>query len=324
MIKHIIYHELAKEQFNTAKLTINPNEHPSDDINSAFLAHLIKAYSGKAGKGYGYFEPDTDSYPMPKILKEYLTSPDTLFESTSERMMKVLETEINRKPSASGGKVIIAHYVENAHDYLLVALLNEHVTFSANNWKMLQNESLDIEHLKFAGRVDLTAWQNGTARYISFLKGRDNVSQYFKLFLACNDVLIAQEETKKLVGLIEEFAEEKNLDTESKSDFFRRVQDYLYEINEHNEPFSADTFANRVWAHAPQELTEKLANDEKGISEGFIPDKRSVKALSTFSGKTKHWSLTFNRSAISDGEIELSNDKLIINNPPEKLIRAFR
>ena len=35
---------------------------------------------------------------------------------------------------------------------------------------MLENEMLDIEHLKYAGRIDLTAWQANETRYISFLK----------------------------------------------------------------------------------------------------------------------------------------------------------
>ena len=136
-------------------------------------------------------------------------------------------------------------------------------------------------------------------------------------------MLIAQQETKKLIEQLEEFATEQELDIEQKTAFFERSQEYLYEISNNEEPFSAETFANRVWSENPQELKDKLADAENGIADGFIPDKRSIKKLSTFTGKTKHWRLSFDRTAVSSGDIELNNGKIIINNPPEGLLGAF-
>ncbi|HAL37027.1 MAG TPA: hypothetical protein DCP03_02465 [Polaromonas sp.] len=49
----------------------------------------------------------------------------------------------------------------------------------------------------------MTAWLAGGDRYISFLKGRTDVAGYFKLFLGCNDVHLAAEESKKLLQGLE-------------------------------------------------------------------------------------------------------------------------
>ncbi|KGQ59296.1 nucleoid-associated protein [Gallibacterium anatis] len=322
MIKHIIYHILNKEVKGNPSIVSSPTEIIPTGVHLNFLSKLIEAYSGKTGKGFGKFDVDEDSYPMPRIVREYLENQD--FYNATERMMNTLSTRIQEQPLATGGKVFIIHFEEKHNEYLLIAMLSEKTAFSTTNWQLEEEEVLALEHLKYAGRINLTAWQAGEQRYISFLKGQGDIAQYFKSFLGCNDVLIAQQETKKLVEQLEEFANEKGLNVEQKTVFFERSQAYLYEINENEEPFSAETFANRVWSENPQELKDKLADDENGIADGFIPDKRSINKLSTFTGKTKHWRLSFDRTAVLNSEIALIDDKIIINNPTDSLLGAFQ
>ncbi|MDG2949324.1 nucleoid-associated protein [Exercitatus varius] len=321
-IKHIIYHILNKEVQGDPEIVSRPAEIEPTDTHLKFLTGLAEAYSSRAGKGFGQFDADEDSYPMPRIVREYLENQN--FYSATERMMKTLSHRIQEQPLATGGKVFIVHFEEKQLDYLLIAILVEKTAFSTNDWQLVEGERLDIEHLKFAGRINLTAWQAGEQRYISFLKGQGDIAQYFKLFLGCNDVLIAQKETKKLVELLEEFATEQGLDIDTKPAFFQSVQEYLYDISNNEEAFFVETFANRVWSKDPQQLKDKLSNEETGVSDGFIPDKRSIKKLSTFAGKTKHWRLTFDRTAVSTGDIVLDNGRIIINNPTEGLLGAFQ
>lgn len=321
-IRHIIYHILNKDPHGLPEVVTRPTEITPTDIHLHFLAKLAEAYSNRAGKGFGQFDADEDSYPMPRIVRDYLENQD--FYSSTERMMNTLSARIQEQPLATGGKVFIVHFEENQKEYLLIAILAEKIAFSTSDWELQEGEILALEHLKFAGRINLTAWKAGEPRYISFLKGQGDVAQYFKLFLGCNDVLIAQKETKKLVEHLEEFANEKELDVEQKTAFFERAQDYLYEISDNEEPFSTETFANRVWSENPQELKDKLSDPETGVSDGFIPDKRSIKKLSTFTGKTQHWRLSFDRTAVLNNDISLNDGKIIIHNPTSNLFDAFQ
>lgn len=320
-IDHIIYHVLNKDVQGMPKIIPSPNEIEPTETHLNFLSKLVEAYSSRAGKGFGQFDTDEDSYPMPRIVREYLEHQD--FYAATERMMNILSDRIQDQSLATGGKVFIIHFRENQNEYLLIAILSEKIAFSTTNWQLEEEEVLALEHLKYAGRINLTAWQSGEKRYISFLKRQGDIAQYFKLFLGCNDVLFAQQETKKLVEHLEEFANEQGLEVEQKTDFFERAQEYLYEISNNEEPFSAEIFANRVWFENPQELKDKLADSENGVADGFIPDKRSIKKLSTYTGKTKHWRLSFDRTAVLSGDIELNNGKIIIKNPPESLLGAF-
>ena len=322
MIKDIIYHILNKKQYSSeGTLGINPNQLIPNDSHRKFLDQLNKAYTGRAGKGYGIFNENEDIYPMPRLLREYLS--DNNFHNLTERMMNILLNKVNNQRLATGGKVFIIHYESENNIYILVAILSEKAGFLAQDWQITENEILDIEHLKFAGRVNLTAWQNNDeSRYISFLKGKDDVSEYFKEFLACNDALIASIETKKLVKFLEEFASDKQFSQEEKTDFFERAKNYLAHISDNNEPFVLETFSNQISPKEPQLLKERLGG-ENGVSDGFIPDKRSIKSLSTYTGKTKHWSLFFTRDAINNGDIYKVEGKIIINNPTESILKAF-
>lgn len=320
-IKQIIYHILNKEQQSEGTLIINPQSLAPNESHQKLLGELEKAYVNRGGKGFGVFDEDEDSFPMPRLLRDYLLDED--FHNLSVRMMNILLSRINTQRLSTGGKVFITHYTHQSRDYILIAILSDKGAFTADNWDIIQNEILDIEHLKFAGRIDLTAWQMNEKRYISFLKGNGDIAGYFKEFLACNDALFAQVETKKLVELLNEFSNEQNLDLETKSNFLARAQEYLREISDNSEPFSLETFGNRVYSENPQILISKIGNAENGVSDGFIPDKRCLKGLSTYTGKTKNWRLFFHRDAIINGDISIEGNKIIINNPTDEILRAF-
>lgn len=325
MIKHIIYHIINKDAHGVGVVQENPEELPNDQLENRLLEELDKSYTEKAGKGYGYFEEDIDLYPISNILNDYLEYKDTFYDC-SKRMLKVLCHNIN-DPSATaakGGCVFIAHYENNNHEYLLVALISERTTYAAVDWGINERNALNIDQLKFAGRIDITAWKEGKERYISFLKGKGEVAQYFKKFLACNDVLIDQAETAKLVKLMQTFSDEISLDLIDKTKLLDDAKSYLIEISNADERFMLESFANRIWPTDPSRLIIHLSSrdDSLGVSDGFKPDKRSLRALTVHSHKTKHWSCTFDNQAMVDGLISKSGNKIIINQPG-KLLEAF-
>ena len=321
IIRHITYHILHKEQSGEAELELNSSQLTPSEAHHNFLETLTKAYRVRAGKGFGSFDSDEDNFPMPKFLNDYLGDDD--FQRLTVRMMNTLLVKIQSQPFATGGKVFIAHYENQDSNYLLIAILADRVGFSAQNWEMLESEMLDIEHLKYAGRIDLTAWQANETRYISFLKGQGDVSVYFKEFLSCNDALVAREETKKLVVLLEEFTREQGYELEQKTTFFNDVKSYLTDISNNGGSFNTEEFTNRVYPSDPQLLQEKLSNVETGVQDGFTPDKTALKRLITFVGKTKNWRLSFDRTAISEGQISTDSGKIIVNNPTLELLEAF-
>ena len=335
MIKHITYHDLLKEQGTTENVTVdlNPNELSVVDSTNELLKQLMERYSSKAGKGYGVFEEDTDSYPASAILTDYIEEENSFYQIT-ERFMNVLKVESETQIFAKGGKVVFIHYTDNEKEYFLIAILSEKIGFLAKNWDLTQDEFLNFENLRFAGRINLTDWQDTERsdenRYISFLKGQGEIAGYFKKFLGCDDVLVPKKETQAVIDYLEKFAAEQNLSVEAQTQLRNKADVYLTNLLENDdEGFILQTFANEIWADAPQDLIDSFENSgrESGyeISDGFVPYKRLLRSLRVYSHKDKHWSLSFDADAYNSGDInvDVRNRSITITNVPESLLTPF-
>lgn len=310
MIKHIIYHILNKDAgaINNASFELSPTILPIDNTANELLQQLLDKYKGKAGKGYGKFDEDVLNFPTSTILKKYLEDDD--FYNTTCQMMTVLEKEINSQPGAKGGKVVFIDYEYMNNNYFLIALLSDKVGVKAHNWGLTKEDVLNIEHMGFAGRINLTQWLSieNQHRYISFLKGERVVADYFKRFIGCNDSIMADTETTNLIKCLKKFANSQELELDEKTALFSEAQQFLREIaNTEDGYFSLQSFANHVWSEHPEQMLESF--EEYGtkeglfISDGFKPHKGSLKNLTVHTFRTKHRSLSFDDEAIKNGEV---------------------
>lgn len=321
-ILHRIFHVLKKKQ-HTSDATLEPNPDKAtegaDEGYQQLIDDICDKYAARGGKGYGYFEEDEDSYPMSTIMRNYFVEKSHNFYDTSIRMMNVLKGKSETETGSTGGDVVITHYIDKEREYLLVAIVNERNGSYRSDWEIKKTTFFDVSNLKFAGRIDLTGWKNNDERYISFLKGSGSVSIYFKKFLGCNDELIASKETKKLTEAILNFAQSKDLSGEKRDQFIEKTHDYLKQISDNDQEFDIEVFANAIWSEKPDDLVSYLGSEEIKLSNGFIPDKRSLRSLTSFTGKTKSWRISFNRQAMNDGDIHYLDGVITIKNIPQDL-----
>jgi len=308
------YERIAEVDLRSAPLVVNESVQRLTD-------HLTNLYGGRAGKGYGRFEDNENEYPTQKYLRQHIVERNTDFLSFSTQIMDHLKIEAAKEQFATGGYVLIAKISSDSSDYLLVAIVTEVVGSAiTEDLNIVDSPHLDMTHLRVAGRIDLTAWMAGAERYISFLKGRSNIADYFKLFLGCNDILKPIEETRKLVAALEQFATNQNLECTTRDQFPESAYRYLTGLDI-NEPLSLETMSNHLWPDAPETLQQYLANEEIGLSDGFVPDRRAAKGLMNFEGKTVHWNLSFKRSGLRSGQVlyDRTRDTIILSGIPKHL-----
>lgn len=319
-VRHVVVHLLNKEQHGVATIELSPNESDLSEASRRLISDICEKYAGKAGKGYGHFEDDSDNYPMGSMVADYRSGKSD-FHSSSCRMMNHLFERTSDQQMATGGYVLFSHIEIDKHEYLLVAIVNA-TTGSAITREFAIQDSvyLDIAKLRVAGRIDLTSLSNGAERYISFLKGQNSVSTYFKKFLGCNDVLVARRESEKLRSALKEFATERELDEAAREAFLENAYDHLKALSQNDQPLSIETLANAIWPNDPAQLTAKLADENLELSDGFVPDGRVIRGLVTFKGKSKFWELKFDRAGILDGSIEYNQerDEIVLRNIPDK------
>ena len=294
------------------------------------IDQLAKIYAAKTGKSHGRFEDDVDNYPVSKFLEAYYTEGTSDFVATTLQMVESLKKSAQGTAS-TGGHVFFAHFKRAADQthYFIVAILNDELGAALNKSKEVVDAlHLDIKGFRLAGRVNLTSWAGSGDKYLSFIKGRgqDKVSEFFKLFLGCNNSVAAVIETQKLGAALEAFAVSKEMTEEAREEFLRGAYTVCKRYADKDVPFELEAFANELWPENPEELSGSFEESGLDISDGFIPDKRSLRSLVKFSGTTKNWRIIFDRAALSNNEIEFNveTETLVIKNLPEELLARLR
>jgi len=321
-ITNCIVHKLLKEaNQRETQIDLRPAELPVNQSVQRLVDHLHKLYSERAGKGYGRFEDNADEYPAQRYIHQLEVTNETDFLEMSNRLMAHLQSRASVEQFATGGFVLIVRMTNDETDYLLVAIVTEVVgTAITEGLDVVDSVHLDMSQLRVAGRVDITAWLAGADRYISFLKGRGDIANYFRLFLGCNDLVLALEESKKLVLGLEQFVAEQDLDAARREEFLEQAHNYLTSLGK-GVPVSLEALSNHLWPDEPDVLQTKLASDDLELSDGFVPDRRAIKGLVKFEGKSEHWKLTFDRRAIRAGHLRYNpeNNSIILTQIPDGL-----
>lgn len=325
--QNLIIHKLNKEPHGVASVTLRAEEIAAAPQARRLLEELGELYAAKAGKGYGTFEEDESAFPLPCWLRQHVQEGSLGFVELTRKMMAQLQARIEEEPQAAGGHVVFARICNSAAaDVLLVAIIAEAHGMALNaDLEVVERSYLDLANLRVAGKIDLAAWQSNSGRYISFLKGRGDVAQYFKRFLCCNDVVAALKETQKLIKGIEQFAQTQELAPEARNQLFEEAHRYLDDLGENDLPWSVDTVVKQLCPDQPEALRATLTDEELGLSDGCIPDRRAIRPLLRFKASAPNWKLEFNRNSLRSGDViyNRNNDTIVLYNVPETLKREL-
>ncbi len=325
-IHHLIVHRLQKEPNGPARVTLAQAEPPANGPAQRLVGELCQSFNQRIGKGFGHFEADEAHYPLPQLLRQYQQQ-QLDFVSFSQQLMTELQQRIEAEPLASGGLVLFAHVSHATMNFLFAAVISEVIGTAIS--EPLQVEDcihLDSNHLRVAGRIDLDGWQTGGDKYISFLRGRGDVAGYFKLFLACNDMVTPLQETRKLVQGLTRFADAQQMPAEQRDQLFERAHGYLDALGDESSAVDLATVAEQVWPDAPQTLQTALEDEALELSGGFVPDRRAIKPLMRFKASAPQWKLEFDRASLRSGAViyNKENDTLVLFDIPDELRKALQ
>lgn len=331
VINSVVIHKLIKERQGKATVITKPlllNINP--DVEQ--LVHDIsKLYAERTGKGYGRFDKDETNFPSSKIIREAFKDKKKSFLNASQELMTVLAAKAGQAPLATGGYVLMAQITNEAKVSWFIVAIITNVKGSAINdesFEVVSSVHVDLQNLRVAGRVNLTDWLKGEkdVRYIGFLKQRGDVSDYFKLFLGCDELIASSEETKKLVVVLKEFAKNSGLEPSQQEDFLKAAHDFCTECQNNDQPLILESLTNAIWPSDPKVLQKALTSGDVQISDGFVPDGRSLKTLVRIKAKTPFWSVELDRRALISGQAKYDAKKhtLTLTNLPEALEAELR
>ena len=91
-----------------------------------------------------------------------------------------------------------------------------------------------------------------------------------------------------MVAALKKFAKSQGLDHKAEEEFLKSAFNYCDERNKKDEPLSLVALSNAAWPNEPKQLQKAFVEDDVQISDGFVPDGRSIKALVRLRYKTDY------------------------------------
>lgn len=290
------------------------------------IDELYDLYNRRASKTHGKFTT-AEGYPTQGQVREYVEDPQKDFLGLTARMMETLRNQAQARSASTGGHVLFAHFQREARNYLLVAIITDKLSAALTSKRDVQDvRHLDLDGFRFAGRVNLTAWANGEERYISFLKGKGDVSEYFRHFLGCDSVVQDRVDTSNLVTALKEFVTETKMPEKEGNEFLGRAKAICERASRNREEIEFEALANELMPKNPKSLADHLSHTDRGLSDRFVPDRRALASLVRFRGGTKQWKVEFDRDAVSNRSViyDATANTLTLTGLPEELVAQLK
>lgn len=303
----------------------------TDELNTLMLT-LLDSYNNRSSRFAGSFEEDQENYRFSLYLQKF-TDGDLDFIKFSELVAKRLVVSMNEVVFAGGGYLLLLRYSHQARDMLMVAKLNPQsgAIFSESLDKVIKAPYLNLDRLQVAARIDIGAWLAQGERYLSFVlrKNKDEgPSDYFQEFVGCKVDQDSKVESKKLVAVVKDFAnnlvEAGVLAAEMVPDLQRKAFDYMDALRKSDEPRveEFDGLANALWPDEPTAFLHFLNGHQDPPSAGFLPDATVIKGLSDISFKSKDLSVKMTYS-FKQAHVHLDGTTVTIKDAPDRLIQEL-
>lgn len=328
-IHNSIAHKIDKAPRTLGVAKYRNSIFPNNNTLTRLVEEIISAYKKKPGKSHGEFEPNEVNYPASNQIREYHV--DGLdFVQMSINLMGTLLAKINSASvigTTTGGIVFIADVSEGENRWLFIVILTiKEGSFIDDDLQLTASDQLDISSLKYAGRLDILAWQDDQEKYLSFLKGKANeVSGYFKEFLGCTNVTKIAAETLTIVEGIKSFVATLDLGDDEKFEIRKKAFDYLKDCCDSDSEYEITTLAEHMLPGDSEKVVTYMCDPDLGITDHIIPSKKELILLHRVTLKTKAWQLKLEHHAKKEGYVTLDKEqnKITLHNVPVEEIEKF-
>ncbi len=314
IIHNIVLHQIDKQaDSGPSVLFLNPQTLDSSAELETFLEQLNQIYNSKPSKLFGRFLPASQETEgsteentkevkhHPELLKKFIAKELDFLEYT-QQAMNILKFYIDQASKATGGYIAFIHYTLFGNDYVFIVMLNNATAMSINaQLKLNPIEYLDLSQLHLAARIDLTMWQEEphSERYISTIKGRESnkLSEYFKLFIAYEELIDSKKETAELLGAVSQFCTDTIDNDEGRIEFKKKASDFCLEQADKGENIKIKDFSGYMADGAVDDFMNYIKSEQIPVNNEVSPNKSMIRKFNKISGRNQQISITINEDA---------------------------
>ncbi len=320
-LKNIILHQIIREEGSKPILNLSETTLPIDnEIVIEFVSEFLKTYN-KRRPTYGSFMEDEKEYPFQKITKEYLNKELPFVEYTNSAM-ELLKISINR-PFTKGGYVVFFHYIENQSDFIVTTMLDNSAQFAVveETLGLQKLKVLNLDELVRANRVNVKKWTEGDDSYLTFIKGKRNVSQFFQEFIGNTDLTSAKKNANYLNKAIKSYMRDKKYSYEEQSNCLKGIQEYVYKQINNREDIDIMSISSILNSEEPEDFKDFTIINDLPVSGRFRAElKKDFDFLYRGVVRGNGFKLFFERSLVKSGGIVRRKNDIIIKNVDEEYL----
>lgn len=288
-----------------------------------FISKAKDAYFNKSRPLYGIFDADTTNFPYQTLLKNYLDKKIDFLTFTGDAMT-ILKVEIQKKQQATGGYVCFAHYFVNESEYLMVSVLHNTKRFKISaDLDIAEDFSVEIDKLDVANIVNITRWKNETEdTYLSFVKGKKNVSDYFRYFIGCTEYTDSKKDTEKFKSVFLNYINnELQLDKKKANRLKNDVYNYCLGQIQKKEEISIQYISSLINPEEPELFIKFSGNEDFQLNPLFQGEKQVLRNLKFVSYDSPELKIEFDTKLITERKIiyDKTKNHLLIKEIPNDL-----
>ncbi|MBU3824245.1 MAG: nucleoid-associated protein YejK [Candidatus Oceanisphaera merdipullorum] len=320
-IEHIIVHSLFLDEQGQTQLATREDDLATGPAVNHLMAELHHIYNTKAGKIFGYFNDEDDSF---RDLVRRVEDQSLTFAAFSHQASDRLLSELKRLDMSEQGVLIFVRYQWLGAHYLLIALLDNKDSVTVTEKLEVSHASyLDLGKMQLAARLDLTELRirPESKRYFSFIKGRAGrkVSDFFLNFLSCVEGMDPKAQSQGLLKAVDEFCEARQLSPAEKLESKALVNKYCREQLKEGEELELRELSAEMGTDNDLDFYQ-FVSEEYQLEDKFPVDRSALKGLTKYVGSGGGLTISFDQKLLGERiQYDANTDTLVIQGLPPNL-----
>lgn len=207
----------------------------------------------------------------------------------------------------------------------MTVVINSKKQFNINDTLALEEIfSLDIGRLDVANSVNLTKWLVNHETYLSFARGRKDVSIYFRSFIGCTDQTSAKQSSTKFKGTFLDYLRGLEITNEEKARIKQEVHDYCTRKTKAKEDILLEHVSSLIDPENPGLFSEFASDETHGVDANIKGHLSTLRDLKYYSYKSENLNISFDSKLVGQTIFYYPDlNELKIKEVPENLKRQL-
>lgn len=333
-LTNIVIHKINKTAGDKkSSLIIAKKEIKIGKPEKKFIADIRQSFNRRSVPTHGVFEDAFSYNGFQKAIKDYKDGKIDFIKFTSESMY-YYKRVIESSAPASGGFMIYADYkiTDNNERYILILSINNSQGYNLNEVALSIQEiqNLELNKIDLASIINVSRWEAmredpKIKTYLTFIKGRKKISDYFQEFIGCLDKTTATESSITLLNTIETYIRERNIDDKTANNIQSKILDYCQQANRNKKEILLTYISSLFDEKNPDDFLIYAIDERFGNNEVVKYDSKTLRSLKYIDYQSDDLTLKFSKKLLGKSiKINEARTKITIDNIPDELRSLFK